>query len=84
LTVMPAYYEITIKTKRVHEETASQMLDLIKRTILYDLSEPYGTNVASILYNGYTSGNLASSWSSNKKLIDKALMDLYDKITSLD
>ncbi|MGI6166590.1 MAG: hypothetical protein ACOYIA_00410 [Eubacteriales bacterium] len=84
LTVMSAYYEITIKTKRVHEETASQMLDLIKSTILYDISEPYGTNIASILYNGYTTGNLASTWSSSKKIIDQALTELYDRMKNLD
>jgi hypothetical protein len=83
-TVMPAYYEITIKTKRVHEETASQMLDLIKSTILYDLSEPYGTDIATVLYNGYVNSSLASTWTSNKKLIDKELEILYNRIKNLD
>jgi ABC-type glycerol-3-phosphate transport system substrate-binding protein len=83
-TVMPAYYEITIKTKRVQEETASQMLDLIKGTILYDLSEVYSTDIASVLYSGYQTGKLSSSWASSKKIFDKSLTSIYEKISNLN
>ncbi len=83
-TVMPAFYEVTIKTKRVQEETASNILDLVKASIMYDLSEPYNTDVVSVLHAGYNSGNLSSTWAANKKIIDKKLADLYDKIKELD
>ncbi len=83
-TVMPAYYEITIKTKRVQEETASNMIDLIKNSIRYDLSEIYNSDILSILYNGYEGGNLSSTWASGKKVVSKALEKVYNTLKDLD
>ena len=83
-TVMPAYYEITIKTKRVQEETASNMIDLIKNSIRYDLSEIYNSDILSVLYNGYEGGNLSSTWASGKKVVGKALEKVYNALKDLD
>lgn len=83
-TVMPAYYEITIKTKRVQEETASQMIDIVKDSILYDLSEIYSTDVVDALYNGYVSGNLSSTWAASKRVVTRKLDKIYDDISNLE
>ena len=83
-TVMPAYYEITIKTKRVQEETASQMIDLIKDSIRYDLSELYNSDILSVLYTGYENGNLSSTWASSKKLMGKSFDKVYKAISELE
>ena len=81
---MPAYYEITIKTKRVQEETASKMIDLIKGSIRYDLSELYNSDILSVLYNGYEGGNLSSTWASGKKVVGKALEKVYNALKDLE
>ncbi len=83
-TVMPAYYETTIKTKRVQEETASQMIDIVKDTILYDLSEIYSTDIATALYNGYLTGNLSSTWASSQRIVSKKLEKIFEDISNLE
>lgn len=83
-TVMPAYYEITIKTKRVPDETASRMIDLVKDSIRYDTSEIYNGEVLTILYNGYTTGNLASTWKGGERVIQKKLDNIYKTLSELE
>lgn len=82
-TVMPTYYEITIKTRRVQDPTASDMLDTVKATIQYDLSELYGVNITDTLLTAYKTGNLSSTWKSKKNAIEISLQKLVDDIDSL-
>ena len=81
---MPSYYEITIKIKRVQEKTASQIIDLIKDSIRYDLSELYNSDILSVLYTGYENGNLSSTWASSKKLMGKSFDKVYKAISELE
>lgn len=52
-TLLPAYYETTIKGKKLRDEKAYEMIDLIKSSILYDFSEICGLGGTQILYDGY-------------------------------
>lgn len=70
-TVMPAYYEITIKTRRINDPYDSTMLDLIKSTICYDVSEVFGIDVTDVLWSGYTTNAFSSAWAGQKRVIDK-------------
>ena len=72
-TVMPAYYDITIKTRRINDPYDTTMLDLIKSTICYDISEVFGIDVTSALWNGYSNGSLASTWSAQSRAIKKQI-----------
>jgi hypothetical protein len=49
------------------------MLDLIKSTICYDISEVFGIDVTSALWNGYSTNSLASTWSAQFRSIDKQI-----------
>ncbi len=72
-TVMPAYYDITIKTRRINDPYDTTMLDLIKSTICYDISEVFGIDITSALWNGYSTNSLASTWSSQSRAINKQI-----------
>lgn len=82
-TVMPAFYEVVIKFRRASDPDAHQMLDIIKGSIRYDVSELFNTAITSTIWKGYTSGNLSSMWSQNKKSIDAAINVFYQKISEL-
>ena len=82
-TVMPAYYDVTIKTRRINDPYDTTMLDLIKSTICYDISEVFGIDVTSALWNGYSTGTLASTWSGQSKAILKQLTTFNSDIEKL-
>lgn len=82
-SVMPSYYEITIKTRRVKDTVSSDMLDVVKSTIRYDLSDIYGIAIADTVYSAYTSGSLSSTWKGQKKTIEISLQKLVDEIDKL-
>lgn len=83
-TVMPAYYEITIKTRRINDPYDSEMLDVIKSTIFYDVSEVFGIDVTSALWTGYTTNSFASTWRSSQISVSKQVKSFNEKITALD
>ena len=60
-TVMPSFYEITIKTRRFTDATASDMLDIVKDSLVYDVCDIFGINVNESLDKAFTSGNVAST-----------------------
>lgn len=83
-TVMPAYYEITIKTRRINDPYDTQMLDLVKETIFYDISEVFGINVTSALWTGYANNALSSAWTSQAKAISRQIAEFNKTIESLE
>jgi hypothetical protein len=82
-TVMPAYYEITIKTRRVNDAYDTVMLDLIKSTIVYDLSEVYGIDVTDALWTGYSNNSLTSAWATQSKAVKKQITNFNNSIEKL-
>ncbi|MBQ2707000.1 MAG: extracellular solute-binding protein, partial [Clostridia bacterium] len=72
-SVLPAYYETTVKAKRIRDDHAAEMLDLIKQSMLYDFSDLYNLRGDAIIWNAYTSGNLASTWDSSKSAFETKL-----------
>ncbi len=82
-TVMPAYYEITIKTRRINDPKDSVMLDLIKSTIFYDVSEVFGIDVTSALWAGYSNNSFSSAWASQSKAVSRQIKTFNDSIKAL-
>ncbi len=82
-TVMPAYYEVTIKTRRVNDPYDTTMLDLVKSTICYDISEVFGIDVTSALWTGYTNNSFSSTWASQSKLISKQIKQFNENLDKL-
>ncbi len=82
-TVMPAYYEITIKIRRVNDPYDTLMLDTVKSTIFYDISEVFGIDVTTALWNGYSNNSLASAWATQSKAISRQLTTFNGDIEKL-
>ena len=82
-TVMPAYYEITIKTRRINDPYDTIMLDLIKSTIVYDISEVFGIEITDTLWNGYSNNSLTSAWATQSKLVTKQVKTFNSAIEKL-
>ena len=82
-TVMPAYYEVVIKYRRVNDPDAHEMLDIVKGSIYYDRSELFTSVITDAVWSGYISGNFTSSWKQNKKPIETAINSFYKKISEL-
>ena len=83
-TVMPAFYEITIKTRRFSDATASDMLDIVKGSLVYDVCDIFGINVNESLDAAFTSGNVASTIggtyrSTTARALDKLVNDIKEK-----
>ena len=93
--VLPAFFEQTIKTKRMNDERDDRMLDIIRDSVhycwtyVYERAIPdgeggYWNPVATMLSDMLSSGNFGSV---NKKYKDKAqksLDDFYDFMLNLD
>lgn len=88
MTVTPVYFEKALKVKYSRDEVSSQMFDLIKKNVVFDL----GMINAVIMNNinsdiktetSYPSGKWASKWASKEKSVNKAMKKFYDDIMSL-
>ena len=82
--VVPAYFETTVKTKRFRDENAANMLEIVKASLYYDITDVFnnmiGTSPAAIIYNGFDSGNLASSYAKSETALQTKLNDIYNQI----
>ena len=83
-TVLPAYYEITIKQKRTRDPDAVEMLDIIHDTIFFDFSDVYNTNISNYLDNAYESGSYERSFGSMLKKMSKTMTRIISKLMGLD
>jgi hypothetical protein len=80
-TVLPAYYETTIKLKRQRDETAIKMLDIIKGSMYYEISDIFGLGVSDVLWNSYRTGDLASTYAKSEKSMQKKIDKLVESLT---
>ena len=80
-TVMPTYYEVTIKTRRFSDPTASEMLDIVKGSLVYDACDIYGIGINSTLDSAYTTGNIGSTLNASYlRTVDSAIKSITTSI----
>jgi ABC-type glycerol-3-phosphate transport system substrate-binding protein len=82
-TVLPAYYETTIKLKRQRDETAIEMLDIIKGSMYYEIADIFVLDVSGVIWESYSSGNLASTYAKFEKMIQNNIDKLVDNLLSV-
>ena len=75
-----AYYEKTLKFKRMNAPEDSEMLDLIFSSLRYQIATICDLGIASVINNAYKTGNLASSYAKAEKGIEKKRQTVFKDI----
>ena len=83
-TVLPAYYEITIKKKRVRDEDAERMLDIVHDTVYVDFSDLYDTHISDYVWNSYEAGSFARVFGTTLKKMTKTLNSIQTKLRNIE
>ena len=83
-TVIPAYYEVTIKTKRVNDPTAPEMIDKVRETIMYEMSDVFKLEISDAIDTGYQHSSLVKVWDSYKKRVQFNLDRLNKQVGELE
>lgn len=94
-TLLPAYYEQTIKTKNMDDDRDNVMLDIVRDSVHYSWTglyyqalkndkgdgwDPMGTILSDML----AGGQFASVYKRYSAAAEKSMNDLYDQILELD
>ncbi len=80
--LIDAFYETTMKGRRLDAPDDARMLDLIRTTIRYEIAEAYDIGISKFVQSAYTSGNMMSAYKSQGRMIEKQLGRLVDKFGS--
>ena len=83
-TVLPAYYEITIKQKRTRDEDAIAMLDIIRTTQVFEFSEIYYTHIRHYAWDAWGYHSFTNRVMSNEKFLSKRIASFVRMIRSLN
>ena len=82
-TVLPAYYEVTLKQKRTRDEESAKMLDLIHDTTNFDFGDLF-TRMRFYLVSAYDGGSYARTVGATMKKLSKDLEKMVKKLNNLD
>ena len=82
-TVLPAYFEVTLKQKRTRDEDSAYMLDLIRRTLYFDFGDLW-TKTRNYIAYAFDSGSYERSVGATLKKLTKDLDKLQSKLKNLD
>lgn len=84
-TVLPAYYDITLKTKASRDEESSAMLDLIFATTVFDIGSFFNWGSVQGVITGLTdAGTFTSKLASSEKAVDAAIVKTMEAVEKLD
>lgn len=90
-TITPALFEITMKTRYAESSSASEMFDIIRESITFDIGRIFTSSLEKLTYNifrGNVSGASKVSYltifNSNKKILQKRLDELNKVFTEVD
>ena len=79
VTLVPAFYETTIKLKRLNDPDAPVMLDIILSSIRYDLSYIAQIGIDDIITKACKTGNLASEYSKKQTSCQEKIDNIVNK-----
>jgi len=85
--LLPAYYDINLKTKFARDEESSAMIDIILSNRLYDLGDVYYWGDIGTYFDGLAQGRgvaLATFWEKSGDKIIAAMNKTMEKIDALD
>ncbi len=82
-TVMEAYYELTLKTKRASDPMMAEMLDIVKGSIHYYITDIFGADIGAVSSAGYNS-SIAQAWKAVEKMTKRELLRVQDKIAAIE
>ena len=87
-TSMEAFYELTLKTKRASDPTAAWVLDTVKASICYPISDIYSSGKTSMDIGGFISSaansGVTKAWKSYSRPIPNALKKVVELMQALD
>ena len=88
-TVTPAYFDKALKSRYSRDRETSEMMDLIKDSVLINFESLYNESIGNPWFVLRTlmpqkNANFASYWATNKKIIGKTLEKAMGKIRELD
>ena len=85
-TLLPAYYDINLKSKMARDEESSAMIDIILDSRLYDLGELYGWGDMAVFLEGLSQGDgtLTTFWERNAERAERAMQSTLGRLESLD
>jgi ABC-type glycerol-3-phosphate transport system substrate-binding protein len=87
-TSMEAYYELTLKTKRASDPTAAGVLDTIKGSIGYALSDIYANGTYNLPVGDFVSGayssNVSKAWTSYNRQINNGIKKLVAALQAME
>jgi hypothetical protein len=84
--LLPAYYDINLKTKFARDQESAAMIDIILTNRLYDLGEVYQWGGVGSFFESLSNGrgdSLATYWEKNSGKIEAAMQKTMDKISEL-
>lgn len=65
--LIDAYYETTIKHKRFDAPDDSEMLDIVRGSVRYEMSLLCDLGIKNVISSAYTDGNLMSNYEKKEK-----------------
>ncbi|MBO4229227.1 MAG: carbohydrate ABC transporter substrate-binding protein [Clostridia bacterium] len=80
-TVLPAFYEVTVQTKRTRDEDTIEMLDIIRASRIFEFGEIYYSWIGHYIWDSYEEGTFSKA-SSSEKILTKRLNKLLNQVTS--
>ena len=78
-TVVDAFYEITLTYKRLNAPEDSDMLDLIRDSMRYEISTVWDMGITSIVAGTGQGSGLASAYQKRKSVIERKLNEVSQK-----
>ena len=80
-SLIDAFYETTIKYKRLNAVEDAEMLDIIRDSIRYEIATIADTGIMGVLDNAIKNGNLMSTYEKHSKSIDRKFEKLIEAYT---
>ncbi len=81
-SLVDAFYETTIKYKRLNAPEDAEMLDIVRGNIRYEMATIADLGVMNVINEALQSGNLMSTYETHKKSIEEKCEKLIEAYTN--
>ncbi len=78
--VLPAYYEVTLKDRRLTDDEAKETLDIVRQSMTYEITDLFELDVTAMYWNAFKGNEYASTFEAYRPVIERKLQKVLDNL----
>ncbi len=82
--VLPAYYEVTLKDRRLEDDEAKESLDIVRQSMTHEITDLFDLDITAAFWNAFKGNEYASTFEAYRPVIERKLQKVIENLENAE